>query len=539
MKKTSIVLGIVLAFLVVLAVAIPFLFDANRFRPQLEAKLTQALGRAVKVDDLKISVLSGGIAASDLTIAEDPAFGNALFLRSRSLKIGVDLRVLVRERRLSVRSITLDEPDINLIRDSAGVWNFSSLRSASPQRRVPRAALAPLREAETFSSRLTVAKLTVSGGRVSIRRLGGKARPIMLDRVELHATNVSQSSAFPVTLSAYLPANGRLKLSGTAGPIDTEDTISTPFKAQLAMEHLDALASGLVDPSTAISGLFSLEATANSQHALVAIDGTLKAEQLKLDKGATPAKRPVNVDFSLAYDLGKLINTVRRADIHIGAATMTLTGLVRMGSEPATIDAKLAGSNMPATDLAALLPALDVVLPAGASVESGTVQLSTASQGPLDQLFTTGTLSLQNARLANFDLATKMKVVEALAGIKAEPHTTIQALNASFKNSPVGTTVDSLQVVVPSIGELTGTGTISPSHALDLRMRAKVNAAAGRLESIGFKNGIPFMIGGTSANPSFRPDVKGMATDQLKDVSSAPGAATGLIDSLIGRKKKK
>ena len=66
-------LGIVVALLLVIVLAIPLLINVNQFRPRLEAALTQALGREVKLGDLKLSLLSGSVEASDLDIADDAA----------------------------------------------------------------------------------------------------------------------------------------------------------------------------------------------------------------------------------------------------------------------------------------------------------------------------------------------------------------------------------------------------------------------------------------------------------------------------------
>src|SRR5271169_94220 len=55
MKPIVRVIGILVVLLLVAVVAIPFLVDANAFRPKLEAELTSALGREVKVGDLKLS----------------------------------------------------------------------------------------------------------------------------------------------------------------------------------------------------------------------------------------------------------------------------------------------------------------------------------------------------------------------------------------------------------------------------------------------------------------------------------------------------
>src|SRR5882762_7437062 len=81
-------IAIVVALLLVIALAIPFLIDANQFRPRLEAALTQALGREVKLGNLKLSILSGSFEASDLNIADDVSYSQTPFISAKSLKVG-------------------------------------------------------------------------------------------------------------------------------------------------------------------------------------------------------------------------------------------------------------------------------------------------------------------------------------------------------------------------------------------------------------------------------------------------------------------
>jgi hypothetical protein len=47
------------------------------------------------------------------------------------------------------------------------------------------------------------------------------------------------------------------------------------------------------------------------------------------------------------------------------------------------------------------------------------------------------------------------------------------------------------------------------------------------------------MIKGTSSNPSFEPDVKGIAADRLKNLGGTPtgNAATSILKGLLGGKK--
>jgi AsmA protein len=95
MRKIARIAVVLVALLVVAVAVLPFLISANQFRPMVESHLTKALGRKVTVGNLKLSLLSGGVSADELTIAEDPAFGKADFVRARSLKLGVELKPLI------------------------------------------------------------------------------------------------------------------------------------------------------------------------------------------------------------------------------------------------------------------------------------------------------------------------------------------------------------------------------------------------------------------------------------------------------------
>ena len=74
MKKTLLIAGsAVVGLLVVVALGLWLFFDANQFRPQLESAMGGALGRKVSIGNIKVSLLSGGMAIEDLTIAETPS----------------------------------------------------------------------------------------------------------------------------------------------------------------------------------------------------------------------------------------------------------------------------------------------------------------------------------------------------------------------------------------------------------------------------------------------------------------------------------
>src|SRR4051812_9982647 len=111
MKRVVRFIGIIVVLLILIAAALPFLVNANAFRPRLEAALTDSLGRRVTVGDLKLALLSGSVTANDLSIADDPAFSSAPFLHAKALTLTVELWPLISARKLNITGLTVETPE--------------------------------------------------------------------------------------------------------------------------------------------------------------------------------------------------------------------------------------------------------------------------------------------------------------------------------------------------------------------------------------------------------------------------------------------
>ena len=529
--------GIALAVLILIAVAIPFFIDANTFRPRLEAALTDALGRQVKVGNLTVALWSGGVTAEDLSIADDPAYSRSPFLQAKSLKLSVELIPLIFSHRLNVTGLTIDQPAVVLLQSSNGAWNFSSLGGKSKEQ--PAAPPPSASEPMAISAKL----VKITNGHFALGQANSRTKPLALDNVNLEVQDFAPRAAFPFSFSAQVAGGGKLSLDGKAGPIPETDAAMTPVQTNFHVVQLDIARTGVVEPSTGMAGLISLDAQGSSNGETVALKGHLKGEKLKLVKTGSPAGRPVDFDFDANHDLRKRTGRLRRGDLHFGSAPASLTGTYDLHGETAVLNMAFSGPSMPVDELKQLLPAVDVVLPAGSSLQGGTALAKLAFQGPADRLVTTGSLGLNNTRLAGFDLGNKLKAVEMLAGIPGGPNTDIQMLGADVKSSPEGTAISNFQLIVPTIGHLTGAGTISPAHTLDFQMRVTLHTSGTVMAALGQKGdtSVPLLIGGTESNPSFRPDVKAITQQKIQGItgnSNLGKAAGGILNNLFGGKKK-
>jgi AsmA protein len=539
--KTALkIIGIVVAVLLVAAIALPFLVNVNSFRPQIESRLSEALGRPVTVGNLSLSLLSGGVRADQLSIADDPKFSNAPFIKAKSLKVGVELMPLIFSKQLNVTEIVIDEPEIALLRNQAGIWNFSSLGN-SAEKKTP--------EKSTGASNLNVAKLELTGGKISFGAIPPKRKPIVYDKVDISMRNFSMGSAFPVTASMRLPGGGSVKLDGTLGPINSQDVSLSPLQAKLNIEKLDLSQSAMVDPNAGISGLADFDGSIASDGRIAKTNGTLKATSLKLTAKGAPSGRPIEVKYAVEHNLLTQSGRLTQGDVAMGKALAKLTGTYETRGDTTSIRTKLVGQGMPVDELQAVLPAVGVVLPPGSQLKGGTLSLDVDSVGPIDKLVSTGDVKLNNSQLAGFNLASKMSAISALSGQKTGNDTNIQNLSSDVRVAPDGTRLEKISLVIPALGTVAGTGTVSPSGALNFNMTANLSGGAvtglTQIAGLGGKGtgSIPFLIQGTTSNPVFMPDVKGMVGGQLKglmqgnqtgDQNNPLGAITGLF----GKKKK-
>jgi AsmA protein len=544
MKRMVKIVAVVIAIFVVIVIALPFLVDVNTFRPKIESELTGALGREVKVGNLSLSLLKGGVTADDISIADDPQFSKTPFVKAKELKVGVELIPLIFSKKLNVTEVTLNQPEISLVKSENGEkWNFSSLgakstTAASESKSAPESKVAepqktelqPEGSAAGGNPNISVAKLNVKDGRLTISRAGSQEKPRVYDKVNIEVTNFSFASSFPFQMSAELPGGGSLNLDGNAGPIPANNTEMTPLNAKVKVQKLNLAESGFIDPASGISGTADLDETLTSDGREAKTEGTLKATDLKVVQKGSPAGRPVELTYAVVHNLAKEEGTITHGDVAMGKAVAHLTGTYDAHGKVTAVNLKLNGERMPVDDLEAMLPALGVVLPPKTQLKGGDLNTNLAISGPVDRLVTNGTIRLENSALANFDLGSKLSAISALAGKKTGSDTTIQNFSSDVRVAPEGTQAKNINLTVPSIGVLTGGGTVSPANELAFKMNADVGGM-----------GVPFSVEGTTSDPKFVPDVTGMAKGLLKGVlgGKQEGQQQNPLSGLGGLLKKK
>ena len=535
-KKPLVIVGSVILFLIVLVVVVPMLINAEQFRPMVESQAKAALGREVKVGRLELSVWRGGVIAEQLQVADDPAFSKAPFVLAKSLAVGVEMWPMILSREAKVTSVELQEPQIMLMRNAAGKWNFDSLGT------VPGAKPAKVTAKKSGAPPLTVQNLLITNGKITVVQAG---KQHTYEDVNVSVKDFSTTSEFPFDVEMKSPGGGTIKLDGAAGPLAAGDMTQTPLHVKVEVKGLDLASSGFAPAGSGIAGKVDYAGEARSDGKKLHSEGKATASQLKVVKGGAPAQRPVTLDYASDLDLAAKRGTLTRGDVLIGQSKAKLTGDFDTRGESVVVNARLKGENMVVDQLAGVLPAVGVILPQGTQLQGGTVNADLQLQGPLDRLVTTGPIQVSNAKLNGFNLKSRASAVSALAGMTSASDLVIQALNSRLRVAPEGIRADGIQVVLPGIGTVAGDGVIGSNNSLDFRMRAKLQGGGGliggvsALSSLGQSKGeIPFLIKGTTNSPVFMPDVAAAVGNTMKAPVQGVQGVGGMFGGLFGKKKK-
>jgi hypothetical protein len=342
-KKSLVIIGIVVVVLVAILVVTPFFINADTFRPEIEQELSEILHRKVEIGHLRVSILSGSLVANSISIGDDPAYGRQPFLTAKSLSVGVALWPLIRSRQLNVHSFTFDSPHVELLRTPKGDWNFDTIGGSG-------AGSAPSsNSANATLASFTVDRMAISNGTIAFGR-AGQATRLAYENVNITASDISGTRAFPLTFDARTPGGGKLNLKANVGPIADVEAARLPFEGQLAV---DGVPAEDVQDLLAVLG-YNLPAGSTLKGGTIKADMTLHGPfQRFVTSGPVQLSNVRLAGFSLAGELARALGTA-------GSGTGNDT-LIQVASS----DLHYAADGLRANNLNIIIPALGTLAGAG------------------------------------------------------------------------------------------------------------------------------------------------------------------------------
>lgn len=208
-------------------------FNISRYRPQIMAAATAALGRPVDFKDLELNVsLQDGIHAGikNLIIGEHPAFGSGYFLEVEEALLGIDVLAYIFRKNIAVTRLQIVAPRITVIREKDGQLNVQTFGAEDPGTSAPEPAAA--------LPALFISTLSITDGIVTyIDRGLGQDFKITVSRLDFAIKGFSLTGPFTFELAGAMfhpqqniQINGRARLDLKAGGIKFKDIkLTTDF----------------------------------------------------------------------------------------------------------------------------------------------------------------------------------------------------------------------------------------------------------------------------------------------------------------------
>src|SRR5580704_8981469 len=179
MRKLAIAIVVIVVIVVGAMLLLPHVVDVNQYRGQIQTELQKRLNRPVQLGEMSLSVIPLAVRVNQVTIGDDPNFhSNAPFAQVGELDISVKFFPLL-AKNIEIDSLELKRPKIELIRNAAGVWNFSTLGSNSTAPQTPQATPAqttppatqmpsPAQQASSNPNEFALGKLQISDGQIAV-----------------------------------------------------------------------------------------------------------------------------------------------------------------------------------------------------------------------------------------------------------------------------------------------------------------------------------------------------------------------------------
>lgn len=256
MKKILIALVVLVVVALGAVVALPFFIDVNAYKPTIEAKAKESLGRDLKLNGpIKLSIWPNiGVEASDVVLANVPGGQAKEMAKLKSLVVSVKLLPLL-SKTVEVDSFVLNEPVINLEVDKAGKpnWQFGD------QKATPAGRPAPGGGAPSGSIKLGDVRLV--DGLVTYANLQTNDKQV-LEKINVKVSLPDMDSPFKLDGSGVWNKE-KVDLNLATGALSKlQGGQTSPVKAKVASKHLTLEFDGTAtvkETATAAAGAVSVE----------------------------------------------------------------------------------------------------------------------------------------------------------------------------------------------------------------------------------------------------------------------------------------
>jgi len=187
---------------------------ADHLRTRIVHSISLALGRQVEVTSVTLRLLpQPGFVLQNFVVHDDPAFGAEPMLRAEEVTAALRVSSLFRGR-MEIARLSLNEPSLNLVRNSEGHWNLEGLLE-----RAAKTPIAPTSKTRT-EGRPGFPYIEADRGRINFK-FGQEKKPYALIDADFGLWQDSENAwgmrlkAQPVRTDFNLSDTGLLTVDGT------------------------------------------------------------------------------------------------------------------------------------------------------------------------------------------------------------------------------------------------------------------------------------------------------------------------------------
>jgi AsmA protein len=490
MRKIAIVIGIIVIVLVAAVGIFVATFNPNDYRGTVQSKLEQQLDRKVTLGNMELGLFPLRFKVFNLAVADDQKFGTRPFIQTQELSVSVKLMPLL-SKSVQIDSLSLDRPNVELIKNAQGVWNFATLGQKTSAT-----------SSSSSSQQFSLGELAINDGQVAITDLQDRKPRTVYDHINLKLTDFTPDAPFNLEASVHLPGAGtqEVSLKGKGGPLSHTNPATTPFKGTLELKGvvISGLQKFLQSPALVnTDGVLSGHTDIANENGKLSAIGQMNVDKPRLH--GIDVGYPINADYDVNDDLPNDLLRINKCAIKLGPTPLSVTGTMNSKPTPAQLDVNLKANNVSIAEIARLAAAAGIAFAPGTTV-NGQISADIKATGAADKPALNGSLVGSNIQISGKEIAKPVAVKAVnIALSPSEIHSdsfnvtsggTTAAVQFSMKNytsnSPyVDATLRAPQAALPdllamakaygvtSLDKISGAGTV----AVDMH-------AAGPLQSI-------------------------------------------------------
>jgi uncharacterized protein involved in outer membrane biogenesis len=519
MRKVIVAVVVLVVLIVAAMLALPFFIDINQYRGEIQTQLQERLRRPVQFGAMSLATFPLRVKVKDVIIGDDPRFQRKVpFAQVGEMDVSLKLLPLL-TKSVAISSLTLARPQIELIKDAAGVWNFARIGQApevaAPVAPVPAPAKPSSPSPTSPGSEFSLDELKITDGLIAVTDLQQKQPRSVYDHIDLTLSDFAPGKPFALDLTAHLPGAGAetVALTGKGGPLDPAQALSTPFDGKLKLNEVSLAGAQSFLHSSALEGS---NGTVSGSTDVVNSGGKLTAKgSLKITDGVVnkvPVGYPISADFDLTDDLKLDIITIRSGELKLGSTPLSISGTLNTHLTPGVADLTVVAKDASIADAARLAAAFGVAFNADTKI-SGKLSANLHAQGPTNNLGFNGTVNGRDLEVSGKDIPRAVQV--AALDLTMTPQ---EIRSAPFTATSGGTTL---------AGQLAVAQYTAPSPTVDASFKT-VNGKVDELLSIAKAYGVS-AVEGVSGSGAITIDIH--ASGPIKNTDAMTFSGSGVVQN--------